>query len=173
MASKPSFERIECSLSELNDMLPKECEGVLSIFSGSVFWETLEVFKENMGSDDEHLRDHKLDRLLEVRAYSKNGELHVWRDSITAKLLRGRKVCDTGVGEGFCFNEKPQYLDIDWPRTEDLRTSEGNDCLYVATGGGRYTLPEPFYTKVLVRNYLDYDEDGMCCVVDFRILGLE
>jgi len=173
MANKPDPQLVECSLNELVNKLPQECRAVLSIFSGGVFWETLDVFKANMDSDDECLRDHKLERLLEVRAYSENGELHVWRDSITGKSLRGRLVSDEDVDEAYYFDDQPQYLDIDCPRTKELRKSEGDDCLYVATGGGRYALPGPSYTKVLVRNYLDYDEDGMCRVVDFRILGLE
>lgn len=177
MCGKPDFKPVKFRVEELMGNLPQDCTAILSVFAGGVFWETPQEFAGGMRSgNDERLCVHRLERLLEVRAYSDTGELHVWRDAIGTKArLHGRNVCDKGISADYYMDEEGEgahFLDIDVPRSKAIRKQTGNDCLYKTTGGGRYVLPGPDYTKVRIRNYLDYDEDGICRVVDFRILGL-
>lgn len=144
----------------------QKCEGVLAIFAGGVYWETLDDFWANMDSGDERYLEHRLDRILEVRAYAPHGEMHLRRSSIAQdESLCGRWICDEGIGEEYHLDEK-QYLDIDENRTN----SESN--IYVATGGGEYVLPKAHCTRIKIRNYITYDENGMGQITDFRILGL-
>ena len=64
--------------------------------------------------------------------------------------------------------EECHYLDIDSEKTKTLP-----DTQYAATGGGIYTLPEQGLERIVLRNYLDYDEDGIVQVADFRLVQFE
>ena len=57
-----------------------------------------------------------------------------------------------------------QYLDIDSER------SEGTS--YVTTGGGYYSLPVERAERIEVRNYLDYDDNGIVKINDMRIVRI-
>ena len=58
--------------------------------------------------------------------------------------------------------DEEQYLDIDSNKSKGL-------C-YVTTGGGSYTLPIENAEKIKIRNYLEYDENGIVLIPDFRIV---
>lgn len=151
-------------LKKLNEGAPtaKEWNGVLAIFTDEVKWTTLGDF------DGSHV-----EKLLELRAYNENEELHGVRDTIGADAkFAWRIVSDErqGVAES-CYDahfDDTQYLDID-----EKRSSSGS---YVTTGGGDYRLPSEDARdarKVVVRNYIIFDNDGMARIVDFRIVKLE
>ena len=53
-------------------------DGIMSIFAGGVFWESVDQFEQNCDQEPEHA----LNRLLEVRVYAKDREFHAVRDSI-------------------------------------------------------------------------------------------
>ncbi len=59
--------------------------------------------------------------------------------------------------------DEEHYLDID--STKSIGT-----C-YITTGGGKYELPVENAEKIKIRNYLEYDENGIVIISDFRIVG--
>lgn len=148
-------------LKKLNEGAPtaKEWNGVLAVFTDKVKWTTSGDF------DGSHA-----EKLLELRAYNENEELHGVRDTIGADAkFAWRIVSDERRGvAGSCYGayfDDTQYLDIG-----KKRSSSGS---YVTTGGGYYRLPSEDARKVVVRNYIIFDGDGMARIVDFRIVKLE
>ena len=112
---------------------------------------------------DEISDDERLSRVLEVRAFGEDAELHAVRSAM-GSAFSGRYIEDGDIDDENHFDER-QILDI-----------ARNDCGHCTTiGGGEFDLPEGYETatKICIRNYLDYDADGLAQVVDFRILGLE
>ena len=108
------------------------------------------------------------DKLLELRAYNRAAELHTLRSSLTDefvwRIVDDDNTCDKCTSYGAHFDEM-QYLDIDTPH------SYGTN--YLSTGGGAYQLPLENAERVIVRNYIKFDEsDGMASIVDFRIVRL-
>lgn len=58
--------------------------------------------------------------------------------------------------------DEEHYLDIDSTKSKGFN--------YTTTGGGKYTLPIENAEKVKIRNYLEYDENGIVIISDFRIV---
>ena len=52
--------------------------------------------------------------------------------------------------------DEEHYLDID--------STKSNGFNYTTTGGGKYTLPIENAEKVKIRNYLEYDENGIVII---------
>ena len=143
----------------LEDQVPNP-DGIMSIFAGSVYWESKNEFFENCSKGGEHA----LERLLDVRAYDENSEFRAVRDSIdNACMLSWRTVSDEDFEDPL---DDVQYLDI------DAKQSNVDKGEYCTTGGGKYSLPLANAERVKVRNYISYDEDGLARLVDFRIVGL-
>jgi len=95
--------------------------------------------------------------LLEVRVFTEQAELKIMRPSIEDDFSY-RLIVDT-PGE-FESVEESQYLDI----------AESHGNVYTATGGGVYTLPVENAEKIIIRNYISYDEQGIGQITDFRIV---
>ena len=76
-------------------------------------------------------------------------------DNFTYRLI------DDTLGE-YEFIEEKHYLDI------DTKKSKGTE--YIATGGGKYTLPIENAERFLIRNYISYDEQGIAQITDFRVV---
>ena len=116
------------------------------------------------------------DNLLELRIFDENYEVK-YRREFVGEEFKFRIIDDdefkqklvnetdefTSKFENRIFDEK-HYLDIDTTK------SYGNN--YVTTGGGEYTLPIENAEKILIRNYLDYDENGIAYISDFRIMKI-
>ena len=113
--------------------------------------------------------------LIELRIFTENDEFKIsrlnigtdfsWRyidDAAFQNALSGEKDEFLSVFSNRVFDEM-HYLDIDSTRSKG--------CNYTTTGGGRYTLPVENAEKVSIRNYLEYDENGIVKISDFRIVG--
>jgi len=60
------------------------------------------------------------------------------------------------------YIEEKQYLDIDETKTKGFH--------YTATGGGKYKLTVENAEKIVIRNYISYDEQGVAQITDFRLV---
>ncbi len=103
-------------------------------------------------SDTEHL--------LEARVFTEYAELKIMRptiaDKFTWRLIDDRKNPDTDK------IEERHYLSIDKKRSYGKR--------YFAIGGGEYELPVENAERVLVYNYISYDNQGIAQITDFRVV---
>jgi len=117
----------------------------------------------------------ELRHLIELRIFTSDTELKISRLNI-GEDFRWRYIDDSAFEftlhsetdeflrqfKNSVYDEK-QYLDIDPNKSKGL-------C-YVTTGGGTYTLPIENAEKIKIRNYLEYDENGIVTISDFRIIG--
>ena len=113
--------------------------------------------------------------MIELRIFDDNSELKIsrlnigvefnWRyidDSEFRNKLKYEPDKFLGDFDNRVYDEA-HYLDIDSNYTRG--------CCYTTSGGGKYALPVENAEKVRIRNYLDYDENGMLIISDFRIVG--
>lgn len=112
--------------------------------------------------------------LIELRIFTNSFEFKIsrlnigsdfsWRyinDDEFEKVLSHETDTFLGSFTNRTYDEK-HYLDID--------STKSNGFNYTTTGGGRYTLPIENAEKVKIRNYLEYDENGIVIISDFRIV---
>lgn len=112
--------------------------------------------------------------LLEARLFSVNAELKIMRSSIDRDF--SWRIIDDNAFKAKCDNssfdriyenctlEEIHYLDIDSTKKSDDPT------VYTATGGGKYTLPEGGLERVMIRDYICYDDNGIANIADFVIV---
>lgn len=113
--------------------------------------------------------------LIELRIFTTDSELKISRLNI-GEDFRWRYIDDTAFEQALHSEtdeflrqfknrtyDEEQYLDID--------SNKSNGLCYVTTGGGPYTLPIENAEKIKIRNYLEYDENGIVAIPDFRIIG--
>lgn len=107
-----------------------------------------------------------MSKLLEVRAFNEEWEYHAIRSSLDAPFV-WRCIYDDASDDGFSEMtlDDFHYLDI------DVKQSNPDICEYRTTGGGFYRLPVANAQRIHLRNYLEYDDDGLLHVIDFRIVG--
>lgn len=112
--------------------------------------------------------------LIELRIFTNTFEFKIsrlnigsdfsWRyinDDEFKKALSNETDTFLGLFTNRTYDEK-HYLDID--------STKSNGFNYTTTGGGRYTLPIENAEKIKIRNYLEYDENGIVIISDFRIV---
>ena len=112
--------------------------------------------------------------LLEARLFCETAELRIMRSAIDREFSwriiddeAFRAVCD---GSSFdriyenCVLREVHYLDVDATKTEK------DSAVYTATGGGRYILPEGGLDRVVIRDYICYDDNGIANIADFVIV---
>ena len=113
--------------------------------------------------------------LIELRIFTSDTELKISRLNI-GEDFRWRYIDDPAFEQALHSEadeflrqlknrtyDEEQYLDID--------SNKSNGLCYVTTGGGPYTLPIENAEKIKIRNYLEYDENGIVAISDFRIIG--
>lgn len=113
--------------------------------------------------------------LIELRIFTSDTELKISRLNI-GEDFRWRYIDDLAFKQTLQSEtdeflrkfanrtyDEEHYLDIDSIKSKGL-------C-YVTTGGGSYTLPIENAEKIKIRNYLEYDENGIVAIPDFRIIG--
>lgn len=98
--------------------------------------------------------------LLEARIFNLNSELKIMRPTI-ADAFSFRYIEDSELAEEDHIDEK-HYLDI------NARLS--SETSYTSTGGGNYQLPVENAEKILIRNYISYDEHNIAQITDFRVV---
>ena len=131
------------------------------------------VHTDHLYCGNELLIDEK--HLIELRIFDEDSELKISRLNINSEFS-WRYISDTEFRkrleseedeflrefENRVYNEA-HYLDINENYTHGTN--------YTTTGGGKYTLPVENAEKVRLRNYLEYDNDGLLNITDFRIIG--
>lgn len=109
--------------------------------------------------------DLQEDKLIELRAFDENSEYRVYRSTIDREFYE-RFAEDTEISESEYFDTE-HFIDI------DSNFNQGNTRK--TTGGGIYHLPLTCAnaTKIVIRNYVSYDDDGIASVFDWRIVRLK
>ena len=113
--------------------------------------------------------------LIELRIFTSDTELKISRLNI-GEEFRWRYIDDT-VFEQTLHSEADEFLrqlknrTYDEEQYLDIDSNKSNGLCYVTTGGGPYTLPIENAEKIKIRNYLEYDENGIVAISDFRIIG--
>lgn len=114
--------------------------------------------------------------LLEVRIFDEDFEAKFSRADINSDFLcrviddnHFRKILsESEVNFENTFENRIlddcQYLDI------NSELSSG--CNIRTTGGGSYTLPFENADRILIRNYIDYSDNGIAEITDFRIVKM-
>lgn len=144
----------------------KPCDGAIAVFTDEVQGMTYDELRGALASED------RLIHLLELRAFSQDRELHALRDVI-GKELSWRLVVDgDGAGGDVDHLDERQYLDIGKTFGTSSIDERAGSFPYRSMSGGAYRLPKRGAQRIWIRNYLDYDGDGLAAVVDFRIVGL-
>ncbi len=117
-----------------------------------------------------------ISHLMELRIFNENSELKICRYDLSSdfhwRYIDDSRFIDTISKEtdGFLrdFNNRTfdeiSFLDI------DSKKSSGKD--YVTTGGGKYSLPVANAERIKTRSYIDYDENGILSINDFRIVKI-
>ena len=152
-----------CSVSELPQLAAGfETEQTAAY---AVWTDRFSCTKQFSGEDAAHLQELRIfDENRELRA-RRQGDRFLWRvidDDAFRAALSGEPDAFLKEFDNRAYTET-QFLDVD--------KSVGTD--YVTTGGGHYTLPEEGLRYLVLRNYLDYDEDGILQAADFRLVRFE
>lgn len=114
-----------------------------------------------LGNSAEH-------KLLDIRVFNESIEYRLFRSDVGKEF---RFVCLSDENREF-FDDS-HYLDIDEKRSAETFMKDGT---VRATGGGFYKLPLEDYhnVKVVIRNYVDYDEDsGQAYIESWRLTGFK
>ena len=113
--------------------------------------------------------------LIELRIFTDSYEFKIsrlnigsdfsWRyinDDEFKKILSNELDAFLGLFSNRIIDEE-HYLDID--------STKSNGINYTTIGGGKYTLPIENAEKIKIRNYLEYDKNGVVIISDFRLVG--
>lgn len=133
---------------DINLFINKKIQGGSMI---AMYTEKFECTVQQSISDVEHL--------LEIRIFTNEKELKIMRPTMEDDF--SYRLIDDTLSE-YEYIDEEHYLDID--------TEKSTGTEYIATGGGKYTLPVENAEKVLVRNYISYDEQGLAQITDFRVV---
>ena len=120
--------------------------------------------------------DRDVSGLMEMRIFNEDSEIKICRYTL-GNDFRWRYISDRKFMER--LSEEPNsflsdinnrvfdeisYLDIDSKKSYGIN--------YVTIGGGKYSLPVENAERIKTRSYLDYDENGILSVNDFRIVQI-
>lgn len=160
-----------CSEREILSVLAgvfsgKPCEGVVVIFTNEVQGATYSELLSFL-SDEERAA-----HLLELRAFSGDREFHALRETMGQQFSWRSAIDDNTVGFEVDYLDEKQFLDIG--EVFPFRQDQDGNCSYGyrTMNGGSYRLPRSKAEKLLVRNYIQYGEDGLAHVADFRIVSI-
>lgn len=113
------------------------------------------------------LAENWKERLLDVRIFDSKKEYRMFRGDVGKPF--SETILDDRLGDYF---DDEQYLDIDAKRSANIFTENKK---VKATGGGSYSLPLTDFenVKLIIRNYLGYDERGHAYVKAIRLIDFE
>ena len=105
------------------------------------------------------------EKLLELRAFDKNGEFRAYRD-LLGKPFKFREIIADNEDQFDGSFEESQYLDIDTTMKFEDETKKQ------ATGGGQYHLPDDAknMTMLKVRYYYRFTDEGIAQKCDWRLV---
>ena len=148
----------------IREIVPSGRGQYLAIFSDRVEWAEY---------SDAVLDALDVERLLELRVFNPVSGFRALRatigeDGFACRLADDSNLPPGGEAPDFVENyfDEVHFLDI------DLKRSDPGIGEYRTTGGGAYTLPVTNAERVKIRNYLEYDDEGVAFVKDFRIVGI-
>lgn len=111
------------------------------------------------------------EKLLDIRVFDEKRELRIYRDYIGHEFGDPIELNDdeTAGGEGLS-EEGYQYDDEQFL---DKKSYDKGSGRIQATGGGYYRFPasESGKTKVKIRNYVRYDDNGQAYIYAWRVVG--
>ncbi len=119
--------------------------------------------------------DIDVKRLIELRIFSEQAELRISRMNIGADFY-WRYIDDDAFNTAL-KNVRNEFLSklenriYDEKHFLDIDSKKSGGFNYTTTGGGSYSLPIEDAEKIKIRNYLDYDQNGIAVISDFRIIG--
>ena len=105
------------------------------------------------------------DKLLELRAFDENSEYRVYRST-----------ADTDFYERFAEDSAKSERDyFDTEQFIDINSNFNQSNIRKTIGGGTFHLPFAYANavKIVIRNYVEYDDDGIASVIDWRIVELK
>lgn len=120
--------------------------------------------------------DNDTAHLMELRIFNDDEEFKLCRYDLGSDF-RWRYISDNKFQDKLS-NEEDEFLREFSNRTFDeihyldIDTDKTAGTSYVTTGGGKYSLPFENAERIMIRNYLDYDDNGILSVSDFRIVKI-
>ena len=152
--------------AKLQSDFSADCLIALAVYTSGVScfnWEGVLEPPMNAKAEDSIDFEH----LLELRLFNEKKEFHALRGAM-GKPFSWRVVTDDESLDDFGSStiDESQYLDIDKKHSNPLAGE------YCAIGGGCYSLPVANAEKLLVRNYIDFDEENIAKVIDFRLVKI-
>ncbi|WP_044975909.1 CRISPR-associated protein Csx19 [Ruminococcus sp. HUN007] len=115
-------------------------------------------------------------KLLEMRIFNADCEIKYSRPDINQEFI-------CRIIDDHCFKSKLESLTdefekdfknriLDDTQFLDIDTTKSSGKTYITTGGGEYSLPIEDAKKLKIRNYIDYSENGIAEITDFRIVSI-
>lgn len=123
--------------------------------------------------------DIDIPHLMEMRIFNDDSELKICRYSL-GNQFRWRYINDNDF-RNWLSEEKDDFLsdfnnmtfdEVSYLDIVEKSGAEKSDTEYCTTGGGKYNLPVKKAERIKIRNYLDYDENGIAFISDFRIVKI-
>ncbi|MCR5530872.1 MAG: hypothetical protein K6F26_03375 [Lachnospiraceae bacterium] len=107
------------------------------------------------------------EKALDIRVFDEKKELRIFRDYIGNEFHDEVELCDSILKDKYSIYDDYQFLDVDLKRTN----SESGRIR--ATGGGEYCFPGTpnKQSKIRIKNYVDYDDNGQAYIVAWRLAG--
>lgn len=145
--------------NELNSKIDINDAWLLAMFSDRILIDKYPLTV----ADNENILNNSFDKLLDIRVFNKDKEYRLFRGSLDQEFSY-RCLADNKE-EGAIVRE--QFIDID--------TKRSNKNEIYSTGGGKYSLPLDNLkdAKLVLKEYVDYDEFGNAYIKDFRLAGFK
>lgn len=143
---------------------------IIKNYSGTVYAVYSDHFlcSENTDCDISHL--------MELRIFSEESEFRIFRYDLGSDFF-WRYIDDTSFRQALSQEDDEFLKDFnnrifDEIHLLDCDREKSHGYSYFTRAGAEYSLPAENAEKIMIRNYLDYDKNGMLSVNDFRIVKI-